>query len=593
MWPIPAALSVRCIVRRTEVLPQSVPGFEQVRLAVIEQDLGLEPLGEAGLRATLRDVPFEWAFSLTSRIDAQIRHGAQHDRRQRAQLEAVAGVYVGHAKRQELLELVAAEDRAVFNTSYLHVLQRLLVEEAQDGAEERPGDYARMQAAFLAISNVVSHIEDRPEEFDRDLYLGILTRSAVAGASEPPLEPITRAYAIYHELPRRLDPDDVPNHMARERWEPDATTNLSVHERFLVGMAAMGQCGVFNDELPDASVPIGVPPGYFDLLADELRESASGPRFARSVAASREDLRKAYAAMPNDFRDALANSLPFQVHPLLEQESGGYLLSSTEALTSWLTRGVHYACLTPLAGTRAAKEFLSYVGRLFEAYAVELVKEAHVGQAGVHVLGEQSYDGGSSTSDIAVADDDTLVLLEVEARRFSVRALLSEDPRDVTEELSTMVVEKAKQIDVCINALRREDRPAVLPGIGMSTIRTIRPVVVIEGAIGQHIMLREHLEEQLGSALTQPGVKRLTVLTMADLEVLAGLIEHGGHRLSVTLARWKDGTKYRDLDFTRFCGAKPDLMNRRRASSITRRWERLSDEVSEVFSDEAKLRLRQ
>jgi hypothetical protein len=36
-----------------------VRGFEQVVLAVIEQDVGLPPLGEDGVRAALADVPFE------------------------------------------------------------------------------------------------------------------------------------------------------------------------------------------------------------------------------------------------------------------------------------------------------------------------------------------------------------------------------------------------------------------------------------------------------------------------------------------------------------------------------------------------------
>jgi hypothetical protein len=579
------------IGRRTEVLPQDVPGFAQVQLAVIEQDIGLEPLGEEGLREALRSVPFEWAFAWTARIDAQIRHGAQHDRRQRAQLEAVAGAFAGHPRQRELLELVASEDRALFSTSYLHVMQRLLVEEAQDGAEERAGDAERMQAAFLAMSNVVSKAESRPKGFDRDHYLGIMTRGAVSGATEPPLEAITRAYAIYHELPRRLGPGDVPNYMSRERWEPNSATSLSVHERFMVGMAALGNIGVFDDELPDASRPTGVPPGYFDLLAGQLRDDIPGARFAQAISTDRDGLRAAYAAMPPDFRDALASSLPFQVHPLLKQESGGYLLSSTQALVSWLTRGVHYACLTPLEGTGEGHRFLSYVGHLFEAYAVELMQRAHNDQPGVRVLGEQRYDGGALTSDIAVVDGHELVLLEVEARRFSARALFSEDPRDVAKELGTMVVQKAKQIDRCIDALRREHRPAVLPGVDMSTIDRIRPVVVIEGAIGEHVMLREHLEEHLGTALTQAGVKRLTILTMADLEVLAGFIEQGGHRLSVTLARWKDGSRYRDSDFARFCAAKPDLQTRRRASSIASRWERLTDEVNASFSDEATARL--
>jgi hypothetical protein len=567
-----------------------VRGFEQVVLAVIEQDVGLPPLGEDGVRAVLADVPFEWAFAWTARIDAVIRHGAVHQRSQLAQAEVVAEVFAGHPKHRELITLVAQQGRSLFSTPYLHAIQRLLIQEAVDGHEERQGDRRRMQDAFLGICNVVDPASGRPDRFDPNYHLALMTRSGITNATEPLVEAITRAYAIYYELPRRSDAPKMPNYMPRQRWEPDAVTGLRVHERFMSGMAIIGAAGVFSDELPPPTRPTGVPPKYFDALASELGEGGDAHRLERTISSDRAAWRAAFKRERPELRNTMSNSIPFQVRPLLRQAGGGYLLSSTNALASWMTRGVHYACLTPLGGTSEGQAFLSYVGRLFETYAVELLTEAHSNQPDVRVIGEQAYDRGSSrTADIAVADGVELVLIEIEARRFSKDALLSSDPQDVLDELETMVISKARQLDRCIDALRRSDSPAELPGVDFGIVQRIWPVIVIEGAMPQTVMLREHLDTHLGDALSQPGVEILSILSMADLEGMAGFIEDG-HRLAVTLRRWKHDSQ-KNNDFAFFCSARPDLRQRLRPSSVDRRFDRLNAEVKAAFSLEPRTRL--
>ena len=129
-------------------LPQHTPGFEQVALAVIEEDVGLPPLGEQGVRAALADVPFDWAFAWTARIDAVLRHGRR----------------------------------------------------------------SRPDAGRLSwICNVITAPPNPRERFDPDYHLALLTRSGVTNATEPLVEAITRAYAIYYELPRRDDASEMPN----------------------------------------------------------------------------------------------------------------------------------------------------------------------------------------------------------------------------------------------------------------------------------------------------------------------------------------------------------------------------------------------
>jgi hypothetical protein len=94
-----------------------------------------------------------------------------------------------------------------------------------------------------------------------------------------------------------------------------------------------------------------------------------------------------------------------------------------------MTRGVYYACLTPIKGTPDAQTLLTYVGRLFEAYAGEMLQDAHKGEPEVRVIGEQPYDNRSRhTSDVAIVDGSDLILIETEAHRFTKDARLSGGP---------------------------------------------------------------------------------------------------------------------------------------------------------------------
>jgi hypothetical protein len=538
------------VKRRRAPFPSQTPGFERVVLSVTEQDVGLPALGEEGVRAVLKDVPFEWGFAWTARVDAEVAHGRLSGEAAHAQLRAVAWAFDRHPKQRELLELTATESRELFNTPYLHALQRLLVLDAAEGDEGSPEAEERMQAASLGIANVVSPDTERPSEWDRDHFVALTIRSGVENSTESVVDAIARAYAIYHELPRRPDASQVPNFLAREQWEPAPTSALTVHERFMVGMAVLGHVGVWGGELAPPGRPTGVPPEYFEALANEL-QGGDGTPLERAIAGDRAFYRRMFERAGSS-QTRPSNSIPFQTRPLLAQRNGGYLLSSTNALASWMTRGVHYACLTPIEGTRNALSFLTYVGRLFETYALELLEDALREQTSVRVIGEQPYDRGSSaTSDIAVIDGNDLVLIEVEAHRFTKEALLGSDPGLVLDELDTMIIDKARQLHDCIDALRREQSRATLPGVAMDAIERIWPVVVIEGGITQTALLWDHLNERVAGMLEQAGVQRLSILTMDDLHAAAGFIE-SGHRLALLLHRWKFGRK-KHTDFAYYC----------------------------------------
>ena len=94
-----------------------------------------------------------------------------------------------------------------------------------------------------------------------------------------------------------------------------------------------------------------------------------------------------------------------------------------------------------------------------------------------------------------------LVLFEIHARRVSATAAVAALPV-ATLEVSRLLVEKADQLGPCIGALLRGD--ATLPGVDISQIDRIWPIVVSVG----HVMQTHNLWEYVARQWTTPGPSR-------------------------------------------------------------------------------------
>jgi len=91
----------------------------------------------------------------------------------------------------------------------------------------------------------------------------------------------------------------------------------------------------------------------------------------------------------------------------------------------------------------------------------------------------------------------------------------------------------------------------------------------------------EHFDEQLAGTLCGPGIQRLAVMSMNELEAAAGYVEQG-HRLATLLHRWTFGAG-KHTDFTHWCATTPGMRRWPRAKLVDQRWRRLSAEVSSAF----------
>jgi hypothetical protein len=230
-------------------------------------------------------------------------------------------------------------------------------------------------------------------------------------------------------------------------------------------------------------------------------------------------------------------------------------------------------------GLNISGKYQRFAGEIVELYALDL---AHDGRAEDDtVFGEQRYGPNDSerTSDVAIASGKDLVLFEIHARRVSAAAAVSGTAAEATLEVSRLLVEKADQLGPCVGALLSGE--AVLPGIDISQIERIWPIVVSVGHVMQTRNLWEYLHEKMDKTKAAPladrRVQPLQVMDISDYEKLLGLVQ-AGESLPGLLTLKSNGP-YRERDFAAWLHSPGAPSDKPRLSVLETRWEEMTDRL--------------
>lgn len=140
-------------------------------------------------------------------------------------------------------------------------------------------------------------------------------------------------------------------------------------------------------------------------------------------------------------------------------------------------------------------------------------------------------------------------------------------------------MKKADQLGPYVAALLRGE--ATLPGIDISQIERIWPIVVSVGHVMQTRTLWEYLyanmDKTKSAPLADPLVQPLQVLDISDYEKLFGLVE-AGESLPGMLAHKASGL-YRERDFAAWLHSPGAPSDEPRLSVLERRWEEMTDRL--------------
>jgi hypothetical protein len=548
--------------------------MDQMGVFISEAELGRPEADLAALRSMVGRLPFESAMLHVAVLLCRLGPRLNDPPRQ---WDLARQFY---ASRPELLAayervLRADRQRVIFSPQPLMLLMRLLMEHARHepmrGMTE--GETRLVQDAVLGAHSATDVALDAMGLPSRDALLAYELQAATFFRRPQYLEEMAR----HHEFLRLATDDDrlmnSANRVPVAQWI--AEYGITAQDQWALGFGLSAITHAFDDP---------VTPHALAAHVEDLLTRIGQPETPRNVpvmASSRSEFNAQFAAFGGGEATLPWEVRPFTSTPFLRFTNGDLLLLSPAWLLSWLGEGFHYRALrrAQQAGSATSAKYQRFAGEITELYALDLAMAALTEPDAV--FGEQRYGRNDSerTSDVAIFSGSDLVLFEIHARRVSATAAVSGSAAEATLEVSRLLVEKADQLGPCIGALLQGH--ATLPGVEISQIERIWPIVVSVGHVMQTRNLwdyvRESMDKTKAAPLADPRVQPLQVMDISDYEKLLGLLQDG-ESLPGMLAHKVRGP-YRERDLAAWLHSPGAPSDEPRLSVLKRRWEEMTERL--------------
>ncbi len=548
--------------------------FDQMSVFIDERALGLPETTLADLRALVRTLPFESAMLSLALLNLRAERVLTDPE---GQWDLARWFYESWPDVLARYEQVrqGSPARPIFSPQPIAMLMRLVIEEAREQpfAELTANEVHALQRAVLGAH---SALEDPLGTATTEAIVAYEVQASSFFKRPPILEEMVRSDEFLR-LMRSEELHGSDNYVPVDQWL--TASGLTPEEQRVLGFGLSATTNTFATDPPTPRIEAG----HLDELLTKLGLSNT-PRDVPIISASRTELQASFSALAGspelswEFR-------PFKSTPFLRFANGDLLLLGMPWALSWLGEGFHYRALrhAQAQGQAEVLRYSRFMGEVVERYALDLAHAAMDSHA--TVLGEQCYGkgGGKRTSDIAVVWGKELILFEVHARRVTASAMATGEVTEALGEVSKLLVVKVDQVAGCIDALL--DGAATLPGVDLTSIERIWPVVVSVGHLMQTApvwkYVRESIKDDTTSTLATARVQPLQLLDIADYEKLLGIVE-AGTSLPDMLVRKATGP-FRERDFAAWLhGDSAAPSDASRPSVLEKRWEAMRIQVTQT-----------
>jgi hypothetical protein len=533
------------------VVDQLPMSADQFAGAMNEEELGLPQSTLPDLIALVSSLPFERSFLFVSRLLAtldDIREDAH------AQLDVVRSWDIPGAAQalETIVKRHEAEGRkiVVFAEQYLTVLQRLLVEHADDLAmdyEPTDRDLLRLIAAIFAAATVTSAADADLQRGDvtPERWLLFTLKNGLYNVRPPLVNEVTRSREMFAVLAPQLAAHET--FVPVDEWFVE-DYGLTAKEQAVAGEALSALSQAFNDEAEISERSLFNAPQWRGDL------EAKSSEIEALLSAEREDYAAGFAEYGDDLNVVAWERRPFMAKPFLRLADGSWLLISPRAIASWLGEGFIHRLFASAERRGEQNKASIFLGALFERYCVDLTRSAYPGArpaGGGRVYEELPYEtrfGRQFTNDIAIDLGPDLVLIEIVSARLPARVQVTNDPVVLEQKLETMLFRKLGQLGRVGEAVL--DGTAAIPDVDPALIERIWPVLVTGGELMQTELLWDRIDERLPERLRAARIAPVSVFDIGDFERLLALVV-AGHDL-IDILRRKAVGPYRKLEIARF-----------------------------------------
>lgn len=552
---------------------------QQVIIRPSSRSLGLDILTLPELKNLARQIPFEPAFVVLSRIAAEMWHIREDGG---AQLNLARKLFAGSPLLERYEQFFAANPTAVLFTSQQQfaVAQRLLIEHGRDATLDTDLSDDDVTNAIRLIVHTNDLLDAAARHIEQGVASGVEIMAYIvqSGAYEERpaiVNSFGRAYTLFFELANANPDQRVP----LDEWSTCDYEGLQLVEQ-LAGGFGLTSSTHYQDSDPDRHlVVLGT-----GVLADtSLADKEASVRAA--ISAPREWYRERFAQGDGSIRDVVWEVVPFLRRPFLQLSGDRLALVSPRAADYWLGPGFYDRMRESAKKRRkprvdALNLFTAYYGDLVEDYCLKLVRSVYA-TAGpseaARVQGEQNYGRNQRlTPDIAINHFEDIVLIEVRSGVLSPWFRTSGEVREFEKQMKRHVFDKVRQLGQRITDL--ESGKATIADITFGDVKRIWPVVITANLTMSEPLYDWIESEQTAAMRENPKLQRLLIGDVQDLELLMGLVEQGHDLIEVLAARQE--TPFVKLDIKRWVLEEMEASNLTRAKFAEDAWERAGEAMT-------------
>ncbi len=432
---------------------------------------------------------------------------------------------------------------------------RVLVEATE--RDEPTTIFCEQQLIHLARL-VALHADDRePDDFGGgDLYedwvnclLGVTDLLDLGLAVEDPMERLSwelrqcgcnhrddllPSIGLHHEVYRVLLPEEFDEAAARVESAFEGHTGMTLADFFIIGAAVQAR---FTNN-PGSLLS---PTEYF---RSTLLENEDWGPFIKLLGRDKAGLKTELEAETERYGPTTYGSLSIERFPLFEGKPGVYCLISPWALGRRVTEGVFH--LLAEAAEAEGKNRSRYTGEFGIPFQRSVERTLRRGNSAtgtpVPVAADIAYGTSRSamrrSSDVILAYDRFPVFIEVVSGPLRVGTLTRGDLDDFEADLARLVIDKAGQLEVSIQAFL--DGQLAIDGIDPASTKRIWPVIVTSHAFPFRDEIDRAITERLATEGHLQGEKTgpLAILSAEELFFCEGFMERGESFLAL-ISGWK------------------------------------------------------
>jgi hypothetical protein len=423
----------------------------------------------------------------------------------------------------------------------------------------------------------VDRIEELPIEEQKKLFTELTIRGLSFTNKENLAHLLARYYELFFEIPKKFEAEAFFVDISKVFYE---ATGLDLVNYFALGFSVLVHYHLLNIENIN-ELPIHIDSKTYFRNTSINRTQVNG--IFKELCLSREEFKERYQEELADSDFIGYSFLTLRKKPLLKIGRNVYSISN-RYLEEKITQNIYHIILNALPTGTLREGFLSFFGKIFEAYVKSIFKRIYPEQYPLKRFYDDIYYGKEKkeAADGIVIYDDSLIIVEVKSSRLLASTIKTGDLTEYEEKIDQVIIKGARTIDRVIQDFKKGI--IEIDGLKKERIRRFYPLIITLQFFPQHSLLWEIIERKLSdnNLLQREDIARLQIMEVGVLENLEPAFSTGVSFLDI-IKRKDANPLLKDLTFTNFIDADKSLQDIGKNEYMHNKYNKISEKIKAIM----------